>query len=97
MTKPAISVSGEHADMQLPRCPNCGAAIEMHATVEAWLEPREWEFYGLSGQRWIKCRSRRNEYDYIHFVAQVNGRRSNRIAWIRVADTEPTVGQPALF
>jgi hypothetical protein len=97
MTKPAITISGEHDNVQLPRCPNCGAAIEMHATVDQWLQPHDWHFYGYTGQRWIRCRGRHNGYEFVHFLAQVNRRGSNRIAWIRVAETNDTAVQPVLL
>ena len=95
MTKPAITVSGED-NIQPTRCPTCGAAIEMHATVEAWLEPRDWHFYGYVGQRWVKCKGTHGDFAFTHFMALVNRRQSHRIAWVK-ATTSVVAAQPALL
>jgi len=68
--------------MYKPCCPQCGAAIQLQATVETFGEPQGWDFYGYQGERWIKCRGELGAHPYTHFITLLNGRQSHRIAWI---------------
>lgn len=69
-----------------PRCPSCGHVIGIQATVSAWLDQPAWHFWGAVGQRWRHCAGERNGYEYVHFSAEINGRLSHRLAWIRAAE-----------
>lgn len=72
------------AALYAPKCPHCGAPIDLQATVESFGTPQGWQFYGYQGERWIKCRGQSGNHEYTHFVTMLNGRHSNRLAWVKI-------------
>lgn len=91
-TKPQVIASV--AAQTSPKCPACGVAIGLQATVGAFLENPQWHFWGVAGQRWKRCEGNAGRYGYVHFTATVNERRSERLAWIlQGSDSEMVQGQ----
>lgn len=62
-------------------CPNCGDTIALQATVEEWLQPEGWLFYGEPGKRWLRCQMPHA----IHFVVATNGIKQHRLAYLQEA------------
>jgi hypothetical protein len=81
----------------LPRCPLCDDLISTQATVEEFGSPQGWQFYGRSGERWIKCRGNSGTCEFIHFITLINGRPSNRLAWIKPTGQNDNVEQGILL
>ena len=92
--KTATVISGE-ATRSAPKCPTCGTAIALQATVEAFGQPAAWHFWGVAGERWIKCTGHHNGHDFTHFMTVVNGAYSHRLAWLErkpaVAEAQATL------
>lgn len=65
-----------------PRCPACGAAVALQATVEEFGQPSAWHFWGREGERWTRCRGEQNGVQFVHFMTLLNGSYSHRLAWI---------------
>ena len=93
--KPTEYMTGQSA-LYAPKCPHCGASIDLQATVESFGAPQGWQFYGYQGERWIKCRGESGAYQFTHFITLVNRRQSHRLAWVKPA-VEVTTEQPALL
>lgn len=86
MAKQPIAINGAAAQLAT-KCPRCGQAIGLQATVQVFGEPQSWHFWGSQGQRWKKCEGQHGRYHYVHFTAVINERLSHRLAWIEpVAD-----------
>lgn len=80
-TKP-IEIVTDSAQFRA-QCPACGAAISTQATVEKFGEPAKWDFWGRAGERWARCKGEAGGYEFVHFRAMLNGRFSERLAWIK--------------
>lgn len=50
-------------------CPDCNTPSGMQATVDGWLIPDGWQFYGETGKRWLRCRGAWG----VHFLAELPG------------------------
>lgn len=64
-------------------CPTCGAGIKAQATVEVFGQPAQWQFWGRAGERWRVCEGEQGGYRYVHFWTLFDGRRNDRLAWIK--------------
>ena len=84
----------------IPRCPKCGMEIALQAIVAAFLTPPDWvSFWGRKEDgRWTRCRGESGGHQFIHFRAMLNGRFSERLAWIKPEPTpdETPVQEPLL-
>jgi hypothetical protein len=89
-------VETDTTGLYLPRCPLCGATIQTQATVNEFLAPQGWTFYGRAGERWIKCRGETGAVPFVHFITLVNGRQDNRLAWIKPEATPAGVQETLL-
>jgi hypothetical protein len=89
-------VKTEATALFLPRCPLCDAPISTQATVEKFGAPQGWQFYGATGERWIKCRGESGAHPFVHFITLINGQPDNRLAWLKPADS-PTATQETLL
>lgn len=75
------------------RCPGCGVKIHAQATVGAFMENPDWQFWGNVGERWRLCEGSVPGYNYIHFKVLINGRTNHRLAWMkRLTIAEATQG-----
>lgn len=77
-------------------CPACGMVIDLQATVDAFGSPNGWHFWGVKGERWQRCKGEQQGVAFVHFRTLLNGRFSERIAWLRPAAVEPA-RQHSLF
>ena len=68
-------------------CPTCGAVIKAQATVETFGQPPDWQFWGRAGERWRVCKGEQGSHTFIHFWTLFDGRRHDRLAWIKPAKT----------
>ena len=82
-TKPAKSIEIVTDSAQFSaKCPTCGATISVQATVTAFGDPPNWDFWGRKGERWQRCTGASGGYQYIHFRILFNGQFNERLAWI---------------
>lgn len=93
--KPTEYMTGQSA-LYVPKCPTCGALIDLQATVESFGAPQGWQFYGYQGERWVKCRGESGAYPFVHFITLLNGRPQNRLAWIKPAGGKVAVQEALL-
>ena len=88
-TPPQVYEGATAAQLKMT-CPTCGAVIKAQAPVEAFGQPPKWHFWGRPGERWRVCEGTQGGHKFVHFWTLFDGRRHDRLAWIK----EPVTSAP---